>query len=280
MSRQMKDRAVSAAVYAMLVLLLVFLLFPIYWMVITSFKTMGEIQKLPQTYWPQKPSADSYAQLFEQWNFRQTLFNTIVVATSAALGATLLGAMAGFAFERFDFPGKGPLFGFLVVTMAVPGIVIVAPIWLAYRAIGLLDTKLGIILVDLAGALTFAVYYLYAFFKTIPKELDDAARIDGCSWLQALFHVILPLSAPGVAVTFMVTFIGAWNEFLFAMVLTVSESSRVLTVRMFEIPGQFDWPYDVLGAAGVLVLLPVIIITLIAQRQIVEGLVAGSLKGA
>ena len=273
-------RIARIAQYALLLLLLAFLIFPIYWALNTSLKTEGEVNRLPQTYLPRRPTIQNYLDLLDIWKFGPTAVNTLIVALSSALGATVLGTLAGYGFNRFYFPGKGLLFGFLVVSMALPGMVVIGPVFMAYYKIGLLDTKLGISMIDLAGGLTFSVYYLYAFFQTIPLELDDAAMIDGCSWLGTLYHVILPLSAPGVAITIIVLFIGGWNEFLFANVLTIGQRSRVLTVKMMEIPSQFTTPYHRMAAGGIMCLIPVAVIVLIAQRQIVEGLVAGSLKGA
>jgi ABC-type glycerol-3-phosphate transport system permease component len=278
----MRTRGIFAGIgkYTLLGLLLVFLLFPIYWALNTSFKREGEVNRLPQTYLPRNFTIQAYLDLIEIWKFGPTTVNTLIIALSSALGATVLGTLAGYGFNRFYFPGKGLLFGFLVVSMALPGMVVIGPVFMAYKDLGLLDTKLGITMIDLASGLTFSVYYLYAFFQTIPIELDDAARIDGCSWLGTLYHVILPLSAPGVAITIIVLFINGWNEFLFANVLTIGERSRVLTVKMMEIPAQFTMPYHRMAAGGIMTLIPVAIIVLIAQRQIVEGLVAGSLKGA
>ncbi len=265
--------------YLLLALMLLLLLFPIYWMINTSFKEVGEVRSLPQTYFPKKFTFQNYIEMFERWRFGSTFVNTVIIAGLSALGGTALGAMAAFGFNRFEFPGKGLFFGFMIVSIALPGMVTIGPVFMAYKNLGLLDTKTGLILIDLSAALPFAIIFLYAFYQSIPRELDDAARIDGCTWVQTLYFIILPLSAPGVVITFIISFIGGWNEFVFANVLTMSEATRVLTVRMMEIPTIHGTPYNLMAVGGMLCLFPIAIIVVIGQRQIVEGLISGSLKG-
>ena len=279
MSKAAKDRVLRTVQYLLLALMLLFLLFPIYWMINTSFKEVGEVRSLPQTYWPRNLTLQNYVDLFQRWRFGSTFVNTAIIAGLSALGGTALGAMAAFGFNRFEFPGKALLFGFMIVSIALPGMVTIGPVFMAYKSLNLLDTKTGLILIDLSAALPFAIIFLYAFYQTIPRELDDAARIDGCTWIQTMWFIILPLSAPGVVITFIISFINGWNEFVFANVLTMSESTRVLTVRMMEIPTIHGTPYNLMAVGGLLCLFPIAMIVVIGQRQIVEGLISGSLKG-
>jgi multiple sugar transport system permease protein len=279
MSKAAKARVLRTVQYLLLALMLLFLLFPIYWMINTSFKEVGEVRSLPQTYWPRNLTLQNYVDLFQRWRFGSTFVNTAIIAGLSALGGTALGAMAAFGFNRFEFPGKALLFGFMIVSIALPGMVTIGPVFMAYKSLNLLDTKTGLILIDLSAALPFAIIFLYAFYQTIPRELDDAARIDGCTWVQTMWFIILPLSAPGVVITYIISFINGWNEFVFANVLTMSESTRVLTVRMMEIPTIHGTPYNLMAVGGMLCLFPIAMIVLIGQRQIVEGLISGSVKG-
>jgi multiple sugar transport system permease protein len=279
MSKAAKARVLRTVQYLLLALMLLFLLFPIYWMINTSFKEVGEVRSLPQTYWPRNLTLQNYVDLFQRWRFGSTFVNTAIIAGLSALGGTALGAMAAFGFNRFEFPGKALLFGFMIVSIALPGMVTIGPVFMAYKSLNLLDTKTGLILIDLSAALPFAIIFLYAFYQTIPRELDDAARIDGCTWIQTMWFIILPLSAPGVVITYIISFINGWNEFVFANVLTMSESTRVLTVRMMEIPTIHGTPYNLMAVGGLLCLFPIAMIVVIGQRQIVEGLISGSLKG-
>ena len=279
MSKKTRATFGRAGQYVLLAIMLFLLLFPIYWMINTSFKEVGEVRSLPQTYWPKNLTFQNYVELFERWRFGSTFVNTVIIAGLSALGGTALGAMAAFGFNRFDFPGKALFFGFMIVSIALPGMVTIGPVFMTYKNFGLLDTKTGLILIDLSAALPFAIIFLYAFYQTIPRELDDAARIDGCTWVQTLWFIILPLSAPGVVITYIISFINGWNEFVFANVLTMSESTRVLTVRMMEIPTIHGTPYNLMAVGGMLCLFPIALIVIIGQRQIVEGLISGSLKG-
>ena len=279
MSKKTTAAIWRAGQYVLLAFMLLLLLFPIYWMINTSFKEVGEVRSLPQTYWPKTFTFQNYIDLFQRWRFGSTFVNTVIIAGLSALGGTALGAMAAFGFNRFEFPGKALFFGFMIVSIALPGMVTIGPVFMAYKSLGLLDTKAGLILIDLSSALPFAIIFLYAFYQTIPRELDDAARIDGCTWVQTLWFIILPLSAPGVVITYIISFINGWNEFVFANVLTMSESTRVLTVRMMEIPTIHGTPYNLMAVGGMLCLFPIAMIVLIGQRQIVEGLISGSVKG-
>ena len=279
MSKKTTAAIWRAGQYVLLAFMLLLLLFPIYWMINTSFKEVGEVRSLPQTYWPKTFTFQNYIDLFQRWRFGSTFVNTVIIAGLSALGGTALGAMAAFGFNRFEFPGKALFFGFMIVSIALPGMVTIGPVFMAYKSLGLLDTKAGLILIDLSSALPFAIIFLYAFYQTIPRELDDAARIDGCTWVQTMWFIILPLSAPGVVITYIISFINGWNEFVFANVLTMSESTRVLTVRMMEIPTIHGTPYNLMAVGGMLCLFPIAMIVLIGQRQIVEGLISGSLKG-
>ena len=279
MSRRLRFRLTQTGLYILVAVMLIFLLFPIYWMINTSFKSEGEVHMLRQSFFPRKPTIEGFAYLFRVMHFGPVFVNTVIVSTLSGLGCTVLGAMAGYGFDRFESPGKGLLYGFFVVSMALPGMVTVGPIFFAYKDIGLMDTKLGLIFVYTSFGLPFAVYYLYSFFGTIPRDIDDAALIDGCSRAGLLYRVILPLIAPGVVITVLILFVGAWNEFTFANILTTAERSRMLTVRIQEIPLAWTEQTHLLAAGGMVALTPIILLILIGQNRIVEGLVSGSVKG-
>jgi multiple sugar transport system permease protein len=180
-----------------------------------------------------------------------------------------------------SFLGKPLMYSFMVGSMAVPSMVIVGPIFLAYRSLQLLDTRLGLVLVFLASGLPVAFLTLFSYFKAIPRELDDAAAIDGCNWFGILFRIIVPIAMPGVSVSFLLLFIAGWNEFLFAFTLTITPATRLLTVRLFEVPVRSDVntiPYDLIATGGVLILLPLVPLLLRVQKQLVEGILAGAVK--
>lgn len=272
----------TVILYLLLALTLVFVFFPLYWMVVTSVKTPAEANELPPTMIPREPTLDAFKFLLKTWRYPAVLMNTFVVATFSALGATALSGMAAYAINRLRFPGRSALYGFMVATLALPGMVTIGPIFMTYKSIGLLDTRLGLTLVFLSGGLPLAMLVVFSALNSIPRDIDDAAAIDGCSWLDTLFRVMFPIALPSFVVSFLLLFIGAWNEFLFAYILSVTPERRVLTVRLFEMPyrGDVFMPqYDIIAAGGMLVLLPILPILILGQKRLVEGILAGATTG-
>lgn len=266
---------------ALLLTVLLFLAFPVYFMLVTSLKTPGEAYRLPATLWPHQPTLQAYPYVIKAWSYWRTLANTVLVAGAAAFGATMLGGLAAYGFSRMTFTGKSLLYAAVVGSMAIPAMVTLGPIFLAYKDLRLLDTHLGLILVFMAEGIPVAFLTLFSYFKAIPKELDEAAAIDGCSLINIFVRIIMPIALPGVAVTFLLLFIAGWNEFLFAFSLTVTPSTRLLTVRLFEVPVRADAntiPYDLIAAGGMLILLPLVPILIRVQKQLVEGILAGAVK--
>jgi ABC-type glycerol-3-phosphate transport system permease component len=267
--------------YTLLLVVLLFLVFPVYYMLITSLKTPGEAYRLPPTLWPTRIVFDSYPYVIAAWSYWRTLANTVIVSGSAAFGATFLGGLCAYGFSRMTFTGKSLLYGALVATIAVPGMVTLGPVFLAYKDLRLLDTHIGLILIFMAEGIPLAFLTLFSYFKAIPRQLDEAAMIDGAKLFDTFFRIILPIALPGFAVTFLLLFIAGWNEFLFAFTLTVTPETRLLTVRLFEVPVRGDAntvPYDLIAAGGMLILLPLVPILLRVQKQLVEGILAGAIK--
>jgi multiple sugar transport system permease protein len=268
--------------YPLLLIAVVLVAFPLYWMVVTSFKTVIEANQLPPTLIPVKPTLDAYRFLLENWDYGKVLFNTLVVASLSAAGSTIFGGMMSYAINRIRFPGRSLFYGFMVATMALPGMVTIGPIFMTYKDLGLLDTRFGLTMAFMAGGLPLAMLVVYSALNSIPRDLDDAASIDGCSWLDTLFKIMLPITLPSFVVSFLLLFIGAWNEFLLAYILTVTPENRVLTVRLFEMPyrGEVYLPqYDIIAAGGMLVLIPIIPILILGQKRLVEGILAGATQG-
>ena len=278
--RQRTAFQMALLICGILVVLLV-LTFPIYYMLITSLKTPGEAFRLPPTLWPAHPTIDAYIFMLGAWSYWQTLATTILVAGLSSLGATILGGMAAYGFSRLTFGGKSLLYSFMVGSLAIPGMVTLGPIFLAYRALQLIDTRLGLVLVFMAGGLPVAFLTLFSYLKSIPRELDDAASMDGCGRFGTLARIIVPIAMPGIAVSFLLLFIAGWNEFLFAFTLTATPTARLLTVRLFEIPVRADVntiPYDLIAAGGMLILIPLLPVLLTVQKQLVQGIMAGAVK--
>ena len=267
--------------YALLALVLLVLVFPVLFMLLTSFKTSSEFLRLPPTLFPRAATLANYPYLFRRMHYFTALRNTVLVAGLSALGATLLGGMAAYSFSRATFAGKALMYSLLVASIAVPAMVTLGPVFITYTDIGLLDTLHGLVLVNLATSLPLAVLVLFTYYNAVPRELDDAAAIDGCGWFGTLFRVILPVAMPGVFVVFLLLLIAGWNEFLFAFVLTVRPEIRVLTLRLLEVPSGtniMQVPYDLYAVGGVLILLPLVPLLFRVQKQLVTGITFGAVK--
>jgi multiple sugar transport system permease protein len=262
-----------------LLLFLAAALFPFYWMLATSLKSPNEMLSVPPTYVPRAPSLEPYIHLFEKRHFGEYTLNSAIVASASTALSTLLAALAAYVFARFTFPGRFALMAAVLVSAMLPFISVLGPTYLIVKNLGLLNTREGLIAVYVAGGIPFAVWFLFVFFQTIPTELEDAARVDGCNRLAAFIRVTLPLSAPGLVTTIIFLFIWFWNEFIFALVLTLSPAAKTISVGITELPSIWEIPYDYMAAAGTIAALPVIFLVLFFQRYIVEGIVAGALKG-
>ncbi len=265
--------------YLGVALFLVLALFPFYWMLATSLKTPREIMSVPPTYIPTMPSLEPYERLFAEKHFGDYTFNSFFVAVfSTVIGATL-SAIAAYSFARFRFPGKGALIAAVLVTSMLPIISMLGPLYIMIRNAGLQNTRWGLIAVYASGQIPFAIWFLFVFFQSIPSELEESARVDGCTHLGAFFRIVLPLSLPGLITVVIFYFLGCWNEFIFALVLTLSPAAKTLTVGITEIPGIWEIPYDYMSAAGTIAALPAIVVVLFFQRYIIEGMTAGAIKG-
>jgi multiple sugar transport system permease protein len=258
---------------------LVYALIPVIWIISLSLKTpesIGDGRFLP-SHWTLK----NYDAVFNTGFFTSALRNSIGIALIATVISLAFASMAAYAITRLDFPGKSAvLAGALAITM-FPPISIVGGLFDVWRRVGLFDTWLGLILPYLSFSLPLSIYILSAFFREIPWDLEKAAQMDGATPMQAFRRVILPLAMPGVFTAGILTFIAAWNDFLFANVLTSTDASRTAPVALafFRGASQFTDPSGAIAAGAVLVTVPILIMVLIFQRRIVSGLTAGAVKG-
>ena len=216
------------------------------------------------------------------WN--STLFvsaarNSVIIALFATLGALLLGVPAAYALARLHFRGRNAVLAFILAVTMFPQISIVSPLYLLLRSLGLINTYPGLILPYLTFAMPLTVWLLVGFFRQLPADLEEAARIDGASRLRAFREVILPLAAPGLATTAILTFVYSWNEFLFALSFTVGPERQTVPVAIALFRGQYQVPWGQILAGAVVATLPVALLVLLFQRRIVQGLTAGSVKG-
>jgi multiple sugar transport system permease protein len=254
-------------------------LFPVLWIVSLSLKPadqLGDKKFIPRDF-----TLENYEGIFKDDLFTSALFNSIVIALIATVIAILLAAMCAYALTRLEFPGKTAILAGALAIAMFPPISVIGPLFDMWRTTGLFDTKAGLVIPYLTFALPLAIYTLSAFFREIPWELEQAARVDGATPFQAFRKVIVPLAAPGTFTAAILVFIFAWNDFLFAITLTSTNNARTVPAALafFSGDSQFQQPVGSIAAAAVVVTIPIIIMVLIFQRRIVAGLTSGAVKG-
>jgi multiple sugar transport system permease protein len=258
---------------------LLYALIPVIWIISLSLKTpssIGDTSFLP-THW----TLSNYSTAFKTGFFTAALRNSIGIALITTLIALCFASMAAYAITRLEFPGKTAILAGALAISMFPAISIVGGLYNIWRQIGLYDTWIGLILPYLSFSLPLSIYILSAFFREIPWDLEKAAQMDGATPMQAFRRVILPLAVPGVFTAGILAFIAAWNDFLFANVLTATNASRTAPVALSYFTGasQFQQPAGAIAAGAVIVTVPILIMVLIFQRRIVSGLTAGAVKG-
>jgi multiple sugar transport system permease protein len=261
------------------VLIIIFCLFPFYWLINTSLKTGGDLSS--GSLVPPHPNLDNYSSIFKNDDFVKALRNSAIISISTTVIALAVGAFAAYALARLRFPMKFLLLAVILSITTFPPIAIAAPVFKLWTDLGLYNTYLGLILPDLTFTLPLTIYILTSFFREIPRELEEAALVDGATYFQSFRKIVLPLAAPGLVTAGLLAFIFVWNEFLFAITLTSSSNVRPVpaAIAFFTGSSQFEIPLGTISAASVVVTVPLIILVLLFQKRIVAGLTAGAVKG-
>jgi multiple sugar transport system permease protein len=257
----------------------IFCLLPFYWLVNISLKTGPDLSSADII--PPNPSLENYKSIFQNNDFTRALANSAIVALVTTLIGIVVGSFAAYALARLRMKFKFLLLGIVLSISTFPQIAIAAPLFRLWSDIGLYNTLIGLVIPYLTFALPLSIYILVSFFREIPKDLEEAALVDGATNFQAFVKVIVPLAAPGLATTAILTFIAAWNEFLLAVTLTSSRTARTVPVAISQFTGssQFEVPLGTQSAASVVVAVPLIVLVLLFQKRIVAGLTAGAVKG-
>lgn len=254
-------------------------LFPFYWILTTSIKTTNELNAGTTGLFPAHQTGIAYKQIFTEFDFTRSLVNSAIVALCTTAATVLLATLASYALARLDIPGKGLVLGFVLLAGFFPILSMVGPLFLVYRHIGLLNSYPGLVLAYLVYTLPLSVWLLTNFFRQIPKELDEAAMVDGASRIQALRRVIVPVAMPSIITAALISFILSWNDFTFA--LSFESDPHYFTAPLAIVnlgQSQFQVFYNQIDAAVVVVTLPVALLVLLAQRRIISGLTAGAVK--
>jgi multiple sugar transport system permease protein len=259
--------------------IVVFCLAPFYWLVNISLKTGPDLSGSDIV--PPNPTLDNYESIFKDDDFVHALGNSAIVSLTVTALALVVGSFCAYALARLKFPAKVVLLGLVLSITTFPPIAIATPVFKLWTDIGLFNTLPGLIIPYLTFALPLAIYILVSFFKEIPKDLEEAALVDGATRFMAFRKIVIPLAAPGLATAGILTFIAAWNEFLFAVTLTSTPRARTVpaAIAFFTGSTEFEEPLGTIAAASVVISIPLIFLVLFFQKRIVAGLTAGAVKG-
>ena len=251
---------------------------PFLWFVLTSFKSQLQVEAIPPTWWPDG-SLGFYASALIEHRLLHYVRNSVIVAGATTVIALAVATPAAYALARLRLREKTWILGGLLCVAMFPPIVIAGPVWQILERLGGLNTHWGLVLPYVSLTLPLAVWILTTFFQELPFELEEAARVDGCTAWQALYRILLPLAVPGLFTTAILTFIYAWNEFFFALLILTNPERQTLPVGIALFQGEFIMPWGEIAAASVVATLPLITIVLLFQRGIINGLSAGAVKG-
>jgi multiple sugar transport system permease protein len=265
--------------YVFLTIFVLVSVFPLVWIFKMSIITRSELFQAPPTILPANPTGSEYAQVFGDPAFQQALINSVIISGATTVICLFFGSIAAYAIARLRFAGKSFIMTLILAISFFPGVAIIAPLFIQFSAFGVIDTLASVIVTDVVFALPLTVWLLVAFFRELPRDLEEAAKVDGATTIQAFRKVIVPLAAPGVFTTAILTFIFAWNEFLFATTFLLTPDTQPVTVVIPNFASQYTTDYGAQAAAAVVVTVPLVIMVLIFQRRIVSGLTAGAVKG-
>ena len=254
-------------------------LFPLYWILLTSFKPASQIAEYPVRYWPRKLSFANYTGLFSKSDFGQYMLNSLVVATSAALVATCIALLSGYVLSRFTFRGKGTVMIAFLVTQMIPAFIALGPLYQMFTKLGFVDSRFGLVLIYITMTIPFSSIMLRGFFDNVPDSLEEAAMVDGLTRMSALWRVIVPVMLPGIIATFIFNFVNVWNELFLSVTLINSDSKKTIPTALNGFISSYNIEWGPMSAAAVLTILPTMVLFAFASRWIVAGLTQGATKG-
>jgi multiple sugar transport system permease protein len=265
--------------WVLVVVLAVFCLFPFYWAVVSSLKGDLELFQVPPTFFPHNPTLINYSNVLFHRPFPHNIWNSIVVSTVTTALSLVVGTFCGYALARIRFRGRSLLLGFILAVVTFPTISIINPLFVEIKNFGWYNTYQGLIGPYLVFSLPFSVWLLTTFFRDLPREVEEAALVDGCTHVQTMILVMVPMAIPAMVTIGLLNFINCWNELIYALTFTIDDSVRTVPAAIIYFSGQYQQPWGEIMAASVLVTVPLIILVLVFQGRIVAGLTAGSVKG-
>ena len=251
--------------------------FPFLWMVLTSFKTVGEAMQIPPTFFPKKFLTDAYSQIVSALPFARVYLNTIISTVVTTVVQVMFCSMAAYAFARIEFPFKNAIFVLILSVLMVPGQIFLIPQYQIIQKVGLLDTIPALFLPNLFSA--FGTFLLRQFFLSVPKELEEAALLDGCNRYQIFWKIMLPLTKPGIVSLVIFTAKFAWNDFMWPLIVNTSPKMMTLGPALSTLQGQYTTKYPMQMAGAVMAVIPIIVLFFIFQKQFIEGVAQSGIKG-
>lgn len=273
-----RQRRIEGVSYALLIVIAVVITFPVIWLLLTSLKTTAEIYSVPITFLPQELTFEHYQHLAGM-EFGRHFLNSIVISGGTMLLSLLIGLFPAYAFARYRFPGRGFLLGSVLLFQMFPMAVLLVPIFRLLRDLGLLDTRLGLILSYVPFTTPITIVFLRSFFISIPRSLEEAGLIDGCTLPQVFFRIIFPITIPGIAAVGIYTFLFSWAELMYALAILISSEVRNLPVFLSIFVGEYATRWGPLFAGSMLAMIPPLLLFMMLQRYFIQGLTSGSVKG-
>jgi multiple sugar transport system permease protein len=274
-SRTLTGRVVP---YGILTIASVCVLIPVLWMVSTSLKDDTAVFATPPQWIPDHITFQAFARVWSDYPFTSYFTNSVLVVGASTLVAIFFSALAGYGMSRFEFRGKGSFLTFLLMTQMFPSIMLLIPFYKIMQSAHLVNTHAALILTYISFTIPFCSWMMTGYFKSIPKELDEAASIDGLSKFRTFAQVVLPLAVPGVVATAIFSFITGWNEYMFALVLTQSEDMKTVPVGIGQLIGQYKILWNDMMAASLYAVIPLVILFVFLQRYLISGMTAGAVK--
>jgi multiple sugar transport system permease protein len=273
-----RRRTIEGVTFTLLVLIAVVIAFPVFWLLLTSLKTTSEIYSVPITFLPQQLTFEHYEHLLGM-DFGLHFMNSVIISGGTMVLSLLLGLFPAYAFARYRFPGRGFLLGSVLLFQMFPMAVLLVPTFRLLRDLGLLNTRLGLILSYVPYTTPITIVFLRSFFISIPRSLEEAGLIDGCTLPQVFFKIILPVTIPGIAAVGIYTFLFSWAELMYALAILVTSSVQNLPVFLSIFVGEYATRWGPLFAGSMIAMIPPLILFMLLQRYFIHGLTSGSVKG-
>ncbi|MDR6881356.1 carbohydrate ABC transporter permease [Bacillus sp. 3255] len=265
-------------VYVALAVLLVFALFPLYWMLNTSFKSNGEIYNMTPTFWPKQFSVTAYAKLITEKNFLVNIKNSLIVSVAVAFVSIIVSMLAAYAISKLRFIGRSLISRGILYAYLMPRAVLFIPLYMLVSSIGLNNSIYGLMLIYPTITIPYATWMLISYFKSIPVEIEEAAMIDGCSRARTMLNIIFPLAAPGIAATFIFAFTLCWSEYLYALVVVTKGTDKTITLGLSDMIVGDVFAWGPLMGGSIIASIPVIIMYLFTSKYMVSGMTVGGVK--